>query len=167
MSARLVLPRAVVGNARWVAQRLVAWMAFGKQAPLSPGVMRPCRVASDGLFFSRLSPSHFRLFRFGRFLLLRLRFSPVFSAPTPQHPAGSSYAASSDAATHAWGAVTCITGAFERISFPFRPRRLFWDIAGRPLGRPGNRRPGRHARPLVLKKKRKNVQNFTKRSEIL
>ena len=36
---------------------------------------------------------------------------------------------------------------------PFRPHWLFWDIAGRPLGRPGNCLPERHARPFVDKKK--------------
>ena len=74
MSARLFLPRAVVGGARVVAQRVVAWLVFGTQALLSPGVMRPCRLASDGSSFSLVvgSPSSCRaMFAFVALIFLR------------------------------------------------------------------------------------------------
>ena len=86
MSARLGPPRAVVGGARGLAQRFLARLAFGRQALLSPGVMRPCRVASDGQFFSRWGASHFRHFCFGQILRLSLWVSSVFSAPATLHP---------------------------------------------------------------------------------
>ena len=66
---------------------------------------------------------------------------------------GYSYAASSGAAPFERRAVTLLPGALASVSFPFRSRRLFWDLSGGRHGRPGIRRPGRHARPFVKKKK--------------
>ena len=148
MSARLGLPRAVVGGARWVAQRLVAWMAFGKQALLSPEVMRPCRVASDGLLFSSVIGLPLSL--------SSCRAVIVFAPWAFSRFLGYSHAASSDAAHLDRRVVTCHTETLACVSFSFRSRRLFWDLAGGLLGRPGIRRPGRHARPLVEKRKEKN-----------
>ena len=91
MSARLGPPRAVVGGARGLAQRFLARLAFGRQALLSPGVMRPCRVASDGQFFS--SVGGFSLSSF----LLRTDFA--FVSLGLLCVLGSSHAASSHAAT--------------------------------------------------------------------
>ena len=134
-------PPDSVSRGRWLGVR--GWWRVwcsGRQALLSPGVMRPCRVASDGyIFFGcglSLSSSSYRAV---------LAFSPsVFLCFI-----GYSHAAPSGAAPFERIAVTLLPGALASVSFPFRSRRLFWDLSGGRHGRPGIRRPGRHARPFV------------------
>ena len=135
-----------------VAQRVVAWLVFGTQALLSPEVMRPCRVASDGQLFSSV---------IGLPLSLSSCRAVIVFAPWGfLRFLGYSHAASSDAATLDRRVVTCHTEALACVSFSFRSRRFFWDLAGGQLGRPGIRRPGRHARPFVSKKKRKDIAHL-------
>ena len=69
-------PPDSVSRGRWLGVR--GWWRVwcsGRQALLSPGVMRPCRVASDGYIFFRMWAFHSRLLRIGRFWRLRLGFS--------------------------------------------------------------------------------------------
>ena len=75
---------------------------------------------------------------------------------------GYSHAAFSGAAPFERRAVTLLPGALASVSFPFRSRRLFWDLSGGRHGRPGIRRPGRHARPFVWKKKKEIARSGKK-----
>ena len=150
MSARLGPPRAVVGGARGLAQRFLARLAFGRQALLSPGVMRPCRVASDGLFFSRWGASHFRHICFGQSLRLSLWVSSVFSAPATLHPV-TQQLLSRQRFFH--------SETFACVWFPFRLRRLFRDLLEGNSGARAFVGPGATRGRMFGKKKRN--KNYT------
>ena len=146
MSARLGLPRAVVGGARGLAQRLLARMAFGRQALLSPGVMRPCRVASDGhIFFSVVG---FPLPSF----LNRTVFA--FVSLVPLCFLGSRYAASSDAATLERTAVLYLRDVCEYL-VSFSAPQAFPGICWKATRAPGHSSARAPRAAVCLKKKKR------------